>query len=43
MNVYGKAMTDTKRNANSQVVEMILKPKTAMVAAPAEPALAMGS
>ena len=27
MNVYGKAMTDTKRHAHSKVVEMILKPK----------------
>ena len=27
MNVYGKAMTDTKRKANSKVVEMILKPQ----------------
>lgn len=27
MNVYGKAMSDTKRNANSKVVEMILKTK----------------
>jgi integrase len=43
MNVYGKAMTDTKRNANSKVVEMILKPKAALDAAPAEPILAIGS
>jgi integrase len=27
MNVYGKAMTDTKRQAHSKVVELILKPK----------------
>ena len=27
MNVYGKAMTDSKRNAHSKVVEMILKSK----------------
>jgi len=27
MNVYGKAMTDDKREAHSKVVEMILKPK----------------
>jgi integrase len=27
MNVYGKAMTDTKRQANSKVVEMVLKSK----------------
>jgi hypothetical protein len=25
MNVYGKAMTDTKRHAHSKVVELILK------------------
>lgn len=28
MNVYGKAMSDSKRDANSNVVKMILKPKT---------------
>ena len=27
MNVYGKAMTDSKRQAHSKVVELILKPK----------------
>jgi integrase len=27
MDIYGKAMTDSKRNAHSKVVEMILKPK----------------
>jgi integrase len=27
MNVYGKAMSDSKRDANSKVVEMILKPR----------------
>lgn len=27
MNVYGKAMTDDKRQAHSRVLEMILKPK----------------
>ena len=27
MNVYGKAMSDSKRDANSKVVKMILKPK----------------
>ena len=43
MNVYGKAMTDTKRKANSKVVEMILKPKPAMDAGLAEPVLAIGS
>ena len=43
MNVYGKAMTDTKRNANSKVVEMILKPKAALDGGPAEPVLAIGS
>ena len=25
MNIYGKAMTDTKRQAHSKVVEMVLK------------------
>jgi len=25
MNVYGKAMTDTKRQAHSKVVQMVLK------------------
>jgi integrase len=27
MNVYGKAMTDSKRQAHSKVVEMVLKGK----------------
>jgi integrase len=27
MNIYGKAMTDSKRQAHSKVVELILKPK----------------
>jgi integrase len=26
MNVYGQAMTSSKRQANSNVVEMVLKP-----------------
>ncbi|MBZ5584932.1 MAG: hypothetical protein LAQ30_22525 [Acidobacteriia bacterium] len=26
MNVYGRAMTDSKRKANSNVVQMVLKP-----------------
>ena len=31
MNVYGKAMTDTKRQAHSKVVQMVLKePKPAL-------------
>jgi hypothetical protein len=42
MNVYGKAMTDTKRKANSKVVEMILKPKAIMDADPAEPVWLLG-
>ena len=38
MNVYGKAMTDTKRHAHCKVVEMILKPKKPQEATgPAEP------
>ncbi|MBM3728407.1 MAG: site-specific integrase [Acidobacteria bacterium] len=32
MNVYGKAMTDTKRQAHSKVVELILKPTKPAVA-----------
>jgi hypothetical protein len=28
MNIYGKAMTDSKRQANSKVVQMVLKGKT---------------
>jgi len=43
VNVCGKAMTGTKRNANSKVVEMILKPKAIVDAGPAEPVLAIGS
>jgi hypothetical protein len=27
MNIYGKAMTDKKRRAQSKIVELILKPK----------------
>ena len=27
MNIYGKAMTDSKRQAHSKVVEMVLKSK----------------
>jgi hypothetical protein len=27
MNIYGKAMTDSKRQAHSKVVELVLKPK----------------
>jgi integrase len=27
MNIYGKAMTDSKRRAHSKVVELILKPR----------------
>ena len=29
MNIYGKAMSDSKRDANSNVVKMILKSKKA--------------
>ena len=29
MNVYGRVMTDTKRKANSQVVEMVFGPDRA--------------
>jgi len=44
MNVYGKAMTDTKRHAHSKVVEMILKPKKPEEAADQQnPVAAIGS
>ncbi len=33
MNVYGKAMTDSKRQAHSKVVELILKPRKATASA----------
>ena len=36
MNVYGKAMTDSKRQAHSKVVEMILKGKESNQAAASE-------
>ena len=36
MNVYGKAMTDSKRQAHSKVVEMVLKGKKSNEAAASE-------
>jgi integrase len=36
MNVYGKAMTDSKRQAHSKVVEMVLKGKKTNDAATSE-------
>ncbi len=43
MNVYGRAMTDSKRNANSNVVEMILKPAAAKGSDPPEVQENLGS
>jgi integrase len=44
MNVYGKAMTDSKRQAHSKVVEMVLKSKKSNDATAAErQAAAIGS
>jgi hypothetical protein len=40
MNVYGKAMTDSKRQAHSKVVELILKPKKTVESAGNRPAAA---
>ena len=31
MNIYGKAMTDTKRQAHRKVVEMLLRPERTAV------------
>jgi len=43
--VYGKAMTETKRQAHSKIVEMVLKRSTSETAAEGahEPVLAFGS
>jgi integrase len=44
MNIYGKAMTDTKRQAHSKVVEMVLRPsKTEKTVDPKKPVAAIGS
>ena len=44
MNIYGKAMTDTKRQAHSKVVEMVFKSsKTAKTVDPKKPVAAIGS
>jgi len=44
MNVYGKAMTDSKRQAHRKVVEMVLKTrKTKQNAGSSKPAEAIGS
>ncbi len=44
MNIYGKAMTDSKRQAHSKVVEMVLKPsKTEETTGQKKPVTAIGS
>ena len=44
MNIYGKAMTDTKRQAHRKVVEMILKSsKTEEGSSKKEPISSIGS
>ena len=44
MNIYGKAMTDTKSQAHSKVVEMVFKSsKTAKTVDPKKPVAAIGS
>ena len=44
MNIYGKAMTDSKRQAHRKVVEMVLKSnKTEKSTGPNEPAAVIGS
>jgi integrase len=44
MNVYGKAMTDTKRQAHRRVVELVLKPsKTEETAGEKKPVKVIGS
>jgi hypothetical protein len=44
MNIYGKAMTDTKRRAHRKVVEMVLKSsKTKETGGGKKPAAVIGS
>jgi hypothetical protein len=44
MNIYGKAMTDSKRQAHSKVVEMVLNSsKSKEIAGQNNPAAAIGS
>ena len=44
MNIYGKAMTDTKRQAHSKVVEMVFKAsKSEKTADHKKPVAAIGS
>jgi len=44
MNIYGKAMTDTKRQAHRRVVEMVLKSnETEETAGQKEPDAVIGS
>jgi hypothetical protein len=44
MNVYGKAMTDTKRQAHRRVVELVLKPsKTEETTGQKKPVKVIGS
>jgi hypothetical protein len=40
MNIYGKAMTDSKRRAHSKVVELILKPRKSAQSAGGDEAVA---
>jgi hypothetical protein len=37
MNVYGRAMTDSKRQAHGNVVQMVLKPTDTMAAGDGNP------
>jgi integrase len=43
MNIYGKAMTDSKRQAHSKVVEMVLNSKSKETVGRNNPAAAIGS
>ena len=43
MNIYGKAMTDSKRQAHSKVVEMVLNSSKSEEKPAKEPVSAIGS
>ena len=43
MNIYGKAMTDSKRHAHSKVVEMVLNSKSKETVGQNNPVAAIGS
>jgi integrase len=43
MNIYGKAMTDSKRQAHSKVVEMVLNGKSKETIGRNNPVAAIGS